>query len=335
MRQQQQRCATCSENLRAGAKFCHKCGATVASPVTAEQSEIAASLPTVPAYGAAEDIAESSVTNTVLPARPAGMCPVCWFQNAAGASMCERCSAKMWLFDDSSVDSSGGLQEVEEQKRATHLAHAVAAGSLAVRDATALGAAPTHAGWTSPCPRCGELNGDAWTICASCGLPFDRRSEDGVPVAVAQYGHPAGFWIRFVAWFLDFLIVFGIGAVIWPVLFQETFWITETTRSVDGDYVGSFVRTPNWLLPMLLLYDIFFHAFWGATPGKKLLNIRLYDARGQHRIGMVRAEVRTFGEFLSGIPLLLGYILTGARGDRRSLHDLIAGTYPTIKTRDH
>lgn len=326
MRQQQQRCATCSENLRAGARFCQNCSAAVASQVGHNPTEVTAS----PAADSSSDPSESQAAPTPRLARPLGMCPVCWFQNPTGASMCERCSAKMWMFDDSSNDSPDELQE-EEQKRATHLAHAVAAGSLAVRDATALGAAPTHAGWTSPCPRCGELNADDWTSCVSCGLPFDRRSEDGVPVAVAQYGHPAGFWIRFVAWFLDFLFVFGIGAIIWPVLFQETFWVTETTRSVDGDLVGYFVRTPSWHFPMLLLYDIFFHAFWGATPGKKLLNIRLYDARGRHRIGVVRATVRTFGEFLSAIPLLIGYILTGARGDRRALHDLIAETYPTIR----
>ena len=145
-------------------------------------------------------------------------------------------------------------------------------------------------------------------------------------------GAPAGFWIRFVAIIIDSIVVFAIGAAIWPLLFGETFWVTGMRELADGSVV-EYTTTQSWHTLMLLLYNIFFIAFWGATPGKALLNIRVYDAGGRERIGVVRATIRALSVYLSVITLLIGFIMAGVRKDKRALHDLIAGTYPTIRNR--
>lgn len=159
-------------------------------------------------------------------------------------------------------------------------------------------------------------------------MPFaPALNYNGIPGAVAVQGDPAGFWIRFVAAIIDGIIVFAIGAIIWPILFGDTFWVTQT-EMIDGE-VFSYTTTQDWHLLMTLAWDIVFVALYGATPGKAVLGIRVYDAKGNRRIGFVRASIRALAEFLSAFTLGIGYLMAAFRKDKRSLHDLIAGTYPT------
>ncbi len=178
------------------------------------------------------------------------------------------------------------------------------------------------------CPRCKSHRQPQETACVNCGLPFSPTSNyNGVPAAVAVHGDPAGFWIRFLAVIIDSLLVFAIGAIIWPILFGDTFWVTQT-EIIDGQ-TFSYTTTQSWHSLMTLAWDIVFVALYGATPGKAMLGIRIFDAKGNRRIGFVRATIRTFAEFLSAITLLIGYLMAAFRKDKRALHDLIAGTYPT------
>ena len=79
---------------------------------------------------------------------------------------------------------------------------------------------------------------------------------------------------------------------------------------------------------MWFLYKWFFHAIWGATPGKLSLGIRVVNAKGERRLGIVRGFVRAIASELSTLTFLIGYIIAAFRPDKRALHDLIAGTFP-------
>lgn len=166
-----------------------------------------------------------------------------------------------------------------------------------------------------------------------CGLPLDPRSPENVPYAVFRNGDPAGFWVRFAAVFLDAFIVFGIGAIVWPLLFGDSFWVKETVVNTDGfnTSTSTVYRTQNWHTLMWILYSILFLSLYNATPGKMLFKLRVYDASGGKRLNVVRATVRTFSMWLSIFTILIGFIMAGLRKDKRSLHDLIAGTYPTSR----
>jgi uncharacterized RDD family membrane protein YckC len=140
-------------------------------------------------------------------------------------------------------------------------------------------------------------------------------------------GDPAGFWIRFLAVIIDGIIVFAIGVIIWPILFGDTFWVTQT-EMIDGE-VFSYTTTQSWHTLMTLTWDVIFVALYGATPGKAALGIRIYDARGNRRIGFLRSTIRAVAEIASAFALGIGYLMAAFRKDKRALHDLIAGTYPT------
>jgi uncharacterized RDD family membrane protein YckC len=64
---------------------------------------------------------------------------------------------------------------------------------------------------------------------------------------------------------------------------------------------------------------------WAATPGKRLLGLRVADLAAR-RIGVGRALARFFAGGLSWLTLNLGHALAGFRRDHRALHDLVAGT---------
>ncbi len=185
------------------------------------------------------------------------------------------------------------------------------------------------------CQRCGTQIRFGDPSCPSCGLPVEHESLDGVPFAVSKMGDPAGFWIRFLALLVDTGIVLGIGALLWPLLFGESFFVRETIRDVNEDLsvtTTTLFRTQNWHTLMWLAYSIILLALFGTTPGKMLFKIRVYDRRangGRRGIGFISASVRTLGTLVSGMTLLIGFIMAGFRRDRRALHDLIAGTYPT------
>jgi uncharacterized RDD family membrane protein YckC len=61
-----------------------------------------------------------------------------------------------------------------------------------------------------------------------------------------------------------------------------------------------------------------------ATLGKLALNIRVTDIEG-HRIGFLRATVRHIAKILSGMLLMIGYIMIAFTAKKQGLHDLIAG----------
>jgi uncharacterized RDD family membrane protein YckC len=134
--------------------------------------------------------------------------------------------------------------------------------------------------------------------------------------------------VRLVALIIDSIIVSVIGTVAFMV-FGESFW--------EGVVIG---ETPDqtaeitvnlWPTLFTFLYSVLFLSIWSTTPGKRILNIYVLDAQGRKRLGPIRAVGRTLATFLSGIILLIGYIMVAFRRDKRALHDLIAGTYPTIK----
>ncbi|TWT19261.1 RDD family protein [Luteimonas marina] len=64
---------------------------------------------------------------------------------------------------------------------------------------------------------------------------------------------------------------------------------------------------------------------WQATPGKRLLGLRVVDAGGA-RIGLARAAARHLAGALSWLTLNIGHLLALAPPRRQALHDRIAGT---------
>lgn len=168
------------------------------------------------------------------------------------------------------------------------------------------------------CPYCGsELPRDA-VYCPNCGKPqqaaaLSQAADLGeLPTAGPATGlNPtpayAGFWIRFVAFLIDALILFVAGLVI-DALFG----------------VGAHSRLLGFLIGWL-----YFAALESspaqATFGKQVLGLAVTDLNGR-QLTFGRATGRYFAKFLSGLTLLIGYILAGFTARKQALHDMIAGT---------
>lgn len=126
----------------------------------------------------------------------------------------------------------------------------------------------------------------------------------------------AGFWIRFWAALVDLLVLA-------PPLVLVLFLISFGEENVDG--LGLIAQ----LIFSFIIYPFYFSFFesssWQATPGKRLLGLRVTDLNG-YRISLSRAIRRNVSKFLSGLILYIGYIMVGLTEKKQALHDKLAET---------
>jgi uncharacterized RDD family membrane protein YckC len=132
---------------------------------------------------------------------------------------------------------------------------------------------------------------------------------------VAQRAAYAGFWRRFAAYAIDYLIVLVGGMVLGALVIR--------TGIVENGTQGRFTV---WLLAGYFLYCTSLESSsWQATIGKRLIGIKVTNRHGE-RIGFARAAARFVAKLLSVLTLFVGYLLIAITARRQALHDLIAGT---------
>ena len=124
----------------------------------------------------------------------------------------------------------------------------------------------------------------------------------------------AGFLPRWIAFTIDNAIFAFITVVLLlPFPFFEDSFQVAIQRTLT-----------TLLLVGVILY------MWvnldGATPGKKLMKIKVVDANTFETIGYKQAVKRFLGYIVSSIPLLLGFVVGAFTGKKQTLHDKIANT---------
>lgn len=93
-----------------------------------------------------------------------------------------------------------------------------------------------------------------------------------------------------------------------------------------GALTAAIVAALAAVLGALALWFIGFEAsVWQATPGKRLLGLRVERLDGG-RPGVARAALRFIAAGPSWLLLHLGHAMAAWRADGRALHDLMAGT---------
>lgn len=133
-------------------------------------------------------------------------------------------------------------------------------------------------------------------------------------VAPSQALRPAGFWRRAFALVID-------AVLIWLLLQVGDLLARPLARF--GLVARAFGHTFDLVVPAA--YFVLLHGTGGRTAGKALAGVRVLTASGEP-LGYPRALGRHLAWFLSALPLLIGFLMVAARGDKRALHDLIAGT---------
>lgn len=123
-----------------------------------------------------------------------------------------------------------------------------------------------------------------------------------------KYG---GFWIRFLAYLIDSLIL-GIGFVAVMMLLGM---------------MGLELFSPELIFAVVaILYWAGMHASGRqATYGKALVGLKVTGTIGD-RVSFVKALVRELAKILSTMTFLIGYMLAGLTKRKQALHDFIAST---------
>ncbi|MFT3913572.1 MAG: RDD family protein [Anaeromyxobacteraceae bacterium] len=146
--------------------------------------------------------------------------------------------------------------------------------------------------------------------------------QDGFP-------RPAGFWIRFLAMFVDGLVVW-LGEMAVLVVLGIVGAVLGVFSKGGGEPGGAFLALFG------LFYVVVFAGVWlysalmessaqQATLGKKALGLAVETADGR-RLSFGRATGRFFAKILSAIPLELGFVVAAFTDRKRALHDYVAGT---------
>lgn len=195
-------------------------------------------------------------------------------------------------------------------------------------EATAAAATTTGGVVCSECGRAFPQNevvryGDRF-VCAECKPVFVQKLREGVPTTETwDYG---GFWIRFVAKFVDGLII-SLPVFIFAFAFGVfSFRAIEDPTSVPQEQI-TILQILFQLLyyGVAILYNTFFVGKFQATPGKMLCRLRVIVADGTD-VSYLRALGRYFAEILSGLVCYIGYIIAAFDEEKRALHDHICNT---------
>lgn len=194
------------------------------------------------------------------------------------------------------------------------------------------------------CSRCGLKVDEGNRFCQNCGqeVGVAAAAAQNVPLAPAgmsasgplRYG---GFWLRFVAYLIDGVIL-GIpcGLVVLVLFFLfGGFALMMRHHAGDPRAAAAFIGPIflGFLLVMLFFMGVQWLYFAGmesslrqATFGKAVMSLRVTDLEGR-RLSFGHASGRFFAKIISGlIPLGIGYIMAGFTEKKQALHDMIAGT---------
>ncbi len=157
----------------------------------------------------------------------------------------------------------------------------------------------------------------------------------------------AVFWIRFVAYIIDKIIITIIQSVmiiplsilfgVFIPLFSKPDSFPQYTSALYFSH-GRFdeFSLGFWLL-VLILSLLFEGVGWlyfalmessskQATLGKAAVGIIVTD-ENYNRISFLRATARYFSKIISSFLLMLGYIMAAFTKKKQALHDFIAGTF--------
>jgi uncharacterized RDD family membrane protein YckC len=144
----------------------------------------------------------------------------------------------------------------------------------------------------------------------------------------------AGFWRRFLAYIIDAILFW----VVFIVVIGGALGVTDFELSgTIGDRTGQMSRPATasegvqWLFQLIVLviswlyFALLESSAKQGTLGKMALGIKVTDLDG-NRISFGRATGRFFAKIISGVILMIGFIMAAFTAKKQALHDIIAST---------
>jgi uncharacterized RDD family membrane protein YckC len=214
------------------------------------------------------------------------------------------------------------------------------------------------------CSKCGANVPDNATFCSACGQPTGVASGApnagapgsgyasgiamtpaavttapvGVATAAVRY---AGFWLRFVAAIIDYVLLgIPLGVMFFLLVAKTLPTLIRMQGRNPNPMELMFTLGPRMIAVMAMslvigwLYWAGLQASsWQATLGKKALGLYVTDLSG-HRVTFGKASGRFFAgrgiaaivPSIGGLYFIVSCILAGITEKKQALHDIIAGT---------
>jgi uncharacterized RDD family membrane protein YckC len=155
-------------------------------------------------------------------------------------------------------------------------------------------------------------------VCAACKPGALQKIREGsTAISGRVYG---GFWIRFAAVIIDAILLGVVNTVITFMLIGGVMVSGDPTAAIGGLVLSYAIN-----LGIAVAYEGWFLVNKGATIGKMALGLRVIRASGA-RITWGLAIGRYFAKIVSGMILLIGYLMAAWDEEKRSLHDRICDT---------
>jgi uncharacterized RDD family membrane protein YckC len=160
---------------------------------------------------------------------------------------------------------------------------------------------------------------------------MQRVREGGAPIGARRY---AGFWIRFVAIVIDYIILGVVGLIItFPLRLLLGLSAIPVAQSQDPS--AALAMLPALLgmmgisvfvnLVLGVSYEAWFVSQKGGTIGKLALGLQIIRLDGS-RLSAGQAAGRYFARILSIMIFYIGCIMAGFDSEKRALHDRICNT---------
>jgi uncharacterized RDD family membrane protein YckC len=124
----------------------------------------------------------------------------------------------------------------------------------------------------------------------------------------------AGFWIRCVAYLIDWTLLTAYCLAIRLLLPWNSMPVASSIVAVVldcGTIWAYFAGLES--------------SHWQATLGKHLLGLKVTDEDGGP-ISFWRASARFYGKLLSALPFQAGFIIVGLTKRKQGFHDMLTGT---------
>ena len=135
----------------------------------------------------------------------------------------------------------------------------------------------------------------------------------------------AGFWIRFAAYMLDFVIVMIALGIINSFLGSLMMLVEDTP--LGGAVLFQYTLTDIFEYILTAVYFVLMTYFHGATLGKKILKLKVVSVKEDGKLRFFDVIYReTIGRFLSDIFQGLGYLTVAFTDEKKGIHDMLCGT---------
>ena len=203
------------------------------------------------------------------------------------------------------------------------------------------------------CPKCGAEIPEGKAFCPGCGqalISAEAPSEpDSTTAEIARRATSttvkyAGFWLRFLAFVIDWVALsFVLGPLLvrlFPNLDQIRPPLTlpsdpAAAEAVVQEFWTHFptIMTANTIVfvAMGVYFSLMEGSPWQATLGKRLLGLQVTDLQGR-RISFARATARHFAKLGSIFSLFIGFAIAGITKRKQALHDIITECLVIRKT---